>query len=146
MSALLRLCCSNNSLDSNAKEDLGEVRENRSDFNKKFSVIKSDGAYNEEDSKTCNLSYITKNENGYIPQSIINYNSYGMTMQSSTAMITLSNSEALESQIKHINLGLRGKDTFDLELTSDVHSTKVKVNNQNVQYNYNSNKNNRYKR
>lgn len=124
---------SNNPLDSNAREILdsntfGEpVDKNRTDFNNSFNP-------------NSGIEYATKNESGYIPQSIHEYNPSTMAIQSSTMLISLSNNEALEQQLKHVNLGLRGRDIFDLELTSDVYSTKVKVNKQEGAYNFNSNK------
>lgn len=121
---------SNNSLDSNAKEDGAKVKESRATFNNRFSTINN----------TSGITYTTKNEENYIPQSNHVYNSATMAMQSSTNLISLSNDANLEQQLKHVNLGLRGKDIFDLELTSDVYSTKVTVNNQEGAYNYNSNR------
>lgn len=121
--------------DSNAREKLdnesyeGKVEESRTEFNKGFSTI--------DNSK--DIDYTTINESGYIPQSIHQYNSE-MAIQSSTKLIRLTSSEELEEQLKHINLGLRGRDTFDLELTSDVYSTKVTVNGVSGDYTYNSNK------
>lgn len=121
---------SNNSLDSNAKEDGEKVKESRATFNSRFSTINN----------ASEITYITKNEYGYIPQSNHVYNASTMAMQSSTNIINLSNDDNLVSQLQHVNLGLRGRDIFDLELTSDVYSTRVTVNNQSGEYNYNSNK------
>lgn len=121
---------SNNSLDSNAKEDGAKVRETRNTFNSRFSTINN----------ASGITYTTKNENGYIPQSIHEYNANTMAMQSSTNIINLSNDDNLVSKLQHVNLGLRGRDIFDLELTSDVYSTKVTVNKQEGAYNFNSNR------
>lgn len=120
-------------INSNAKEDNASGKSGlttRTDFNNRFSIINNQSG----------ISYNTKNEDGYLPQSNHIYNSKTMAMQSSTNLITLSNSTVLEKQLKYVNLGLRGKDIFDLELTSDVYSTKVSVNGQSGEYNYNSNK------
>lgn len=119
---------SNNDKDSNAKEDNGQVKETRQAFNNRFSVINKDSGIN----------YNTKNEEGFLPQSNHVYNSKTMAMQSSTNKISLSNTASLEEQLTHVNLGLRGRDVFDLELTSDVYSTKVTVNGQSGEYKYNN--------
>lgn len=120
---------SDNEKDSNAKEDNGEIKETRKAFNDRFNTINNQSG----------IEYITKNEEGYLPQSNHIYNPNTMAMQSSTSKITLSNTNSLERQLTHVNLGLRGRDVFDLELTSDVYSTKVTVNGQDGEYNYNSN-------
>ena len=116
-------------INSNAREDFGKAEESRSSFNNKYSTINNESA----------IEYKTLNENEYMPQSIHKYNS-DMAMQSSTALIQLSNNSILEEEIKYINLGLRGRDTFDLELHSDVYSTRVTVNGQQGEYKYNSNR------
>lgn len=121
---------SNNDKDSNAKEDNGKVQEKRKDFNDRFSTINNKSG----------IEYTTKNESGYLPQSNHIYNEKTMAMQSSTNKVSLSNTASLEQQLTHVNLGLRGRDVFDLSLTSDVYSTKVTVNGQDGTYNYNSNK------
>ena len=74
-----------------------------------------------------------------------------MAMQSSTNLISFSNLlsekdysdekdladiQVIENKLKHVGLGLRGKDIFDLELTSDVDNVKVTVNNQQGVYRY----------
>lgn len=123
-------------LDSNAREKLnsetfdGKVEESRTSFNNRFSRIN-----NEKE-----ISYTTENEKGYIPESKHIYNANTMAIQSSTKLITLSESAALEDQLKHINLGLKGRDVFDLELSNDVYSTKVTVNEQEGIYQFNNNK------
>lgn len=121
---------SNNDKDSNAKEDNGQIEETRTHFNDRFSTINNQSG----------IEYTTKNESGYIPQSNHVYNEETMAMQSSTNRISLSNTASLEQQLTHVNLGLRGRDVFDLSLTSDVYSTKVTVNGQEGTYKYNSNK------
>mgnify|MGYP004502264035 FL=1 len=112
--------------ESNAKEDIGKVKETRAKFNERFSVIDN----------TKNIEYTTENTEGYIPESKHVYNAKTMSIQSSTEKITLSADSKVEEQIKHINLGLRGRDIFDLELTSDVAKVQVKVNNQIGTYEY----------
>ncbi len=116
----------NYQINSNAKEDNGPVKETRKSFNDRFSTINNQSK----------IEYTTKNENEYIPQSNHVYNEETMSMQSSTNLIQLSNSKDLEDNIQHINLGLRGRDIFDLELTSDVYSTKLTVNGQSGVYQY----------
>lgn len=119
---------STNAYDSNAKEDNGKVKEYRKSFNNRFSTINNSKGIN----------YTTLNEEGYIPQSNHIYNS-NMAMQSSTNKISLSKNDALVEQLTHINLGLKGRDTFDLELTSDIYSTKVSVNGVAGEYSYGNN-------
>ena len=120
----------NYTINSNAKEDNGAVKETRQSFNNRFSTINNQSG----------ISYTTKNEKGYLPQSNHIYNENTMSMQASTNIIQLSNNVDLEEQLQHVNLGLRGRDIFDLELASDVYSTKVTVNGQEGEYNYNRNK------
>lgn len=121
---------SNNDKDSNAKEDNGKVEESRQDFNNRFSTINNGSG----------IEYTTKNEEEFIPQSNHIYNEKTMGIQSSTNKISLSNTASLESQLKHVNLGLRGRDVFDLRLESDVYSTKITVNGETGTYNYDNNK------
>ena len=121
---------STNNKDSNAKEDNGVVTETRESFNNRFSKINNGS----------DIKYTTKNEEEFIPQSNHVYNETTMSIQSSTNLISLSNTDSLEVLLTHVNLGLRGKDVFDLALTSDVYSTKVTVNGQEGTYNYNTNK------
>ena len=121
---------STNDKDSNAKEDNGVVTETRESFNNRFSKINNGSG----------IKYTTKNEEEFIPQSNHVYNETTMSIQSSTNLISLSNTDSLEVLLTHVNLGLRGKDVFDLALTSDVYSTKVTVNGQEGTYNYNTNK------
>ena len=120
---------STNNLDSNAKEDIGKVKETRSNFNNRFATINKDSG----------IEYDTKNETDYLPQSNHKYNDKTMAIQSSTNAIII-NANTSAAVLQHINLGLRGRNIFDLELTSDVYSTKVTVNGQPGTYNYNNNK------
>lgn len=125
----------NYQINSNARED----EEKRQDFNNRFSKVDNTGASKLDGSEKTSIAYDTKNENGYIPQSNHIYNPETMAMQSSTNQINIG-SGVTEDQLQHINLGLKGRDIFDLELTSDVYSTKVTVNGQTGTYNYNNNK------
>lgn len=113
----------NYTINSNASEN----EYSRKYFNDQFATINKDSGIN----------YTTKNEEGYIPQSRHIYDENKMAMNSNAyvSIATLT-----EDQLQHINLGLRGRDIFDLELTSDVDSTKVTVNGQSGEYHYNSNK------
>ena len=111
-------------INSNANEEFNA----RKEYNNKFSPINKDSLNGNE-----KIDYTTKNENGYIPQSIHNYKPF-MTMKSSTGTIQLDNNPVLEEEIKYINLGLRGRDLFDLELTSDVAKIDVNVNGVNQTY------------
>lgn len=120
---------SNNKNDSNAREDGAKVKETRAKFNARFSTINNESG----------IEYTTINEKERAPQSKHKYDPRTMAMQSSTNLISLSKTAALEEQLQHVNLGLRGKDIFDLELKSDVYSTKVTVNNQSGVYNYGDN-------
>ena len=113
-------------INSNACEDKVPARESRTNFNNRFSKINN----------ASNIKYTTKNEDGYIPQSNHIYNEETMSIQSSTELITFKNDEKLEEQLKYVNLGLRGKDVFDLELTSNVSKVQVTVNNKVGVYNY----------
>lgn len=120
---------SNDPLDSNAKEDGQKVKESRANFNRRFTTINS----------ASGIEYSTVNEQNYIPQSKHKYDSNKMGIQASTNLIQLSKSAELEEQLKHVNLGLRGRDIFDLELMSDIYSTKITVNGQEGEYQYGNN-------
>lgn len=109
---------------SNAEEDLG-VRKN---FNINFATIDN----------TKGITYETINEADNLPQSRYVYNSE-MAMTSSTDTIKIEDYKDKELTLQHINLGLRGRDTLDLELTSDVSSIDVTVNEQTGTYKYNNN-------
>lgn len=124
---------------SNACEDNVNGFKNakkRAEFNNNFAKIGSGIAKDANDKKTMNISYTTKNEEEFIPQSNHVYNANTMAMQSSTDLIKMRCDNNLEEQLKYVNLGLRGKDVFDLELTSNVSKVKVKVNNKVGVYNY----------
>lgn len=73
-----------------------------------------------------------------IPQSRYTYNSNTMSITSSTKTINIADYKDNELTLQHVNLGLRGRDTLDLELTSDVYSVDVTVNNQTGTYYYNN--------
>ncbi len=109
------------------KEDSGcsDVKTRKS-LNNDFSII----------NKGKGLTYTTKNEEGYMPQSIYDENGASMKIQASTNLIKLENNSNLEQNLKYVDLGLRGRDTFDLRLSTDVNSIKVTVNGQNVTYPY----------
>lgn len=121
-------------INSNAREDIGPVKESRNTFNAKFAKIASGEAQYDgnADTKSMDITYSTKNESGFIPQSNHIYSSNTMAMQSSTDLIGIQNDPELEEQLKYVNLGLRGRDIFDLELTSDVARTQVTVNDDKV--------------
>ena len=114
---------SRNENDSNAQENLVT----RTSFNNQFETVDTTGAHHK--GKTINMAYTTKNEEGYIPQSNYVYDANTMSMQSSTNRIQLSKNADIEKALGHVNLGLRGRDIFDLELYSDVSNVCVKVNN-----------------
>ena len=117
-------------INSNASEENNNTNTSlyrvisREDFNEKFETINNSGT---SANGSLKIDYDTVNEEGYIPQSIYKYNASAMYMQSSTTLITLSET-INEEQLKHINLGLRGRDLFDLSLTSNVDNIKVTVN------------------
>ena len=124
---------------SNACEDNVNGFKNakkRAEFNNNFAKIGSGIAKDANDKKTMNISYTTKNEEEFIPQSNHVYNANTMAMQSSTDLIKMRCDNNLEEQLRYVNLGLRGKDIFDLKLTSNVSKVKVKVNNKVGVYNY----------
>lgn len=115
-------------IDSNAKEDNGmytiNKKSSRKDFNTNISKMV----------QARSISYDTKNDANFIPESRYQYDENTMTIQSSTEEIKLKDfmktgtDKCLECS-KYIGLGLRGRDIFDLELTSDVSRVEVTVNN-----------------
>ena len=109
---------------SNAKE--GET--DRKYLNDSFSTIDN----------TKKITYETINEADNLPQSRYVYDSGSMSINSSTEKINIGaySSKTDETYLQHVNLGLRGRDTLDLELTSDVSSVDVTVNGQTGTYNY----------
>ena len=108
-------------INSNASEN-GTSREI---FNDKFSTINNQSE----------ISYTTKNDDGYIPQSNHIYDEDRMTM-SSDAYLNMGMDGLSEGHLAYINLGLRGRDIFDLELTSNVSKIDVTINGQPGTYNY----------
>lgn len=118
---------STNNLDSNADENIGKVKENRTDFNNKFEKINNESG----------IAYTTKNEPNYIPESNYVYNPATMAIQSSTKLIDLqdlANNNTSEVVLTHINLGLRGRDILDFQITSNVASVEVTVNGVSQEY------------
>lgn len=111
-------------VDSNASEDRGKATQKRAKFNNNIQTM--------VDNKE--IQYYQKNDDGYIPESRYIYEASKMSIQSSTDLIELSKfinngtDKCLECS-KYIGLGLRGRDIFDLELTSDVSRVEVTVNN-----------------
>lgn len=118
---------------SNASEDnmtgAADITK-REEFNKRFDLINNESG----------IEYTTKNEEEFIPQSNYVYNDKTMSMQASTSILKMDANEEKVKEIQHVNLGLRGREVFDLELTSDVYSTKVTVNSVDGEYRYNDNK------
>ena len=119
---------------SNACEDNTNGKtgiETRTAFNNRFAKVNASGVYDKNGNKTTDIQYdryIGKTSSGdlIIPQSIHKYNKDKMSIQSSTNNINLG--DYTEEQIKHINLGLRGRDIFDLRLKSSVNSLNVSIN------------------
>lgn len=121
----------NYKIDSNAAEDNGIVKERRLAFNNRFKIINNKGA-----NGAGSISYTTKNESRYVPQSNHVYNKETMGIQACTNLIVLQKSALLEEQLKYVGCGLRGKDIFDLEINSEVAYTKVTINGQTGTYEY----------
>ena len=109
---------------SNAEENKGR----RDKLNKNFAIINNSKG----------ITYETINEADNLPQSRYVYDSGSMSIKSSTESINIGaySSKTDETYLQHVNLGLRGRDTLDLELTSDVYSVDVTVNGQTGTYNY----------
>lgn len=119
----------NYQIDSNAAEDNKDGRlseETRVQFNTRFSKINNESG----------IEYTTENEKGYIPQSHHIYNPKTMAREASTNLIQLSNNGDLEKQLLYVNVGLRGRELFDLELKSEVDYTKMTINGQTGTYDY----------
>ena len=123
--------------DSNASEE-NNITKSRNEFNTDFEKYRDNGE----------VEYYTINKSGRIPQS--RHNSYDKDvlkdeykMYSTTELISMESFKMQEDieTLKHINLGLRGRDIFDLELTSEVEQIKVKVNNVDGVYKYTDNVN-----
>jgi uncharacterized repeat protein (TIGR01451 family) len=105
-----------------------EKESDRKNLNNRFSTINNESGIN----------YETINEENYLPQSRYKYNNSTMSITSSTNTINIADYKDKELKLQHVNLGLRGRDTLDLELTSDVYSVDVTVNNQTGTYYYNN--------
>lgn len=108
----------------------------RKDFNSKFATIN-----NSTKIQGKKIQYDTVNESGYIPESTYKYDPEIMSMKSLTKEIDLSTfmgmgTDKCLERSKYIGLGLRGRDIFDLELTSDVSKVEVKVNGVTGTYDY----------
>ena len=125
--------------DSNASE--GNIKkfadtlkyETRTAFNARFETINNGKE----------IKYNTINKNEYIPESQYIYDPEIMSMKSTTNLIDIStflttthSSDTYLERSKYIGLGLRGRDIFDLELTSDVSKVEVKVNGVTGTYDY----------
>lgn len=118
---------------SNAHEEKYEeyfYKNARKLFNDRFSTINNSSG----------IKYTTTNEKDYAPQSNHEYDSETMRMHSSTNLINMKHYDTKnglsDTPLSHVNLGLRGRDIFDLELTTDVYSVKVGVNGQSNTYMY----------
>lgn len=107
-----------------------EKESDRKNLNNRFSTINNESGI---DYETINIS------DDRIPQSRYTYNSNTMSITSSTNTINIADYKDKELTLQHVNLGLRGRDTLDLELTSDVSSIDVTVNGQTGTYKYNNN-------
>lgn len=107
-------------------EYMGNVQESfedRRNFNNKFATITADGAGN------IPISYKTNNTQGFVPESNYIYDSRYMAMKSSTDVIQLAkNTEDIEAKLQHVNMGLKGRDIFDLDISTNVYQTEVTVN------------------
>ena len=111
-------------VDSNASEDRGKATQKRAKFNNNIQTM--------VDNKE--IQYYQKNDDRYIPESRYIYEASKMSIQSSTDLIELSEfinngTDKCLERSKYIGLGLRGRDIFDLELTSEVSRVEVTVNN-----------------
>lgn len=108
----------------------------RKDFNSKFATINNSTKIQDKE-----IQYDRVNESGYIPESTYKYDPEIMSMKSLTKEIDLSTfmgmgTDKCLERSKYIGLGLRGRDIFDLELTSDVSKVEVKVNGITGTYDY----------
>lgn len=136
----------NYKINSNAKEDGIIKNETRQQFNSRFNNINNGDCVKGINTDIYyKIEYSTKNDAGKAPQSNHIYNPRTMAIHSCTGLINFNKVKELtnnsdittyEDKIKNVNLGLRGRDVFDLELTSDVVSTKVTVNGVDGTYNY----------
>ena len=108
----------------------------RKEFNSKFATINNSTKIQDKE-----IQYDRVNESGYIPESTYKYDPEIMSMKSLTKEIDLSTfmgmgTDKCLERSKYIGLGLRGRDIFDLELTSDVSKVEVKVNGITGTYDY----------
>ena len=126
----------NYKVNSNAAEDNGKVSIKRTEFNNRFNKVNNRSGITYKTNHPAPAADGTR----YLPESIHQYNAKTMMIQASTDKIQLANDANLQEHIGYINLGLRGREVFDLELHSDVYRTKVSVNGQEGVYNYNDNK------
>ena len=114
---------------SNAAEDHGIISdkfETREDFNEKFLTI----------NKENKIKYTKNNDKGYIPNSKYVYDYDTMSICSSTNLVELDDNVDIDRKLKHVDLGLRNRDVFDLELVSDVVKAQVTVNGETAEYDY----------
>ena len=113
-------------INSNAKEDDSKVKEKRTSFNSKFTKINKDSDIDYD--RYIGKTSIEGQEYNIIPQSIHKYDSEKMSMQSATGIVTLADNDVLMNEVKNINLGLRGRDTLDLNVKTEIDNISVKVN------------------
>lgn len=114
---------------SNAAEDHGIISDKfktREDFNEKFLTI----------NKENEIKYTKNNDEGYIPNSKYIYDYDTMSICSSTNLVELDDNPDIDRKLKHVDLGLRNRDVFDLELVSDVVKAQVTVNGETAEYDY----------
>ena len=114
---------------SNAAEDHGIISDKfktREDFNEKFLTI----------NKENEIKYTKNNDEGYIPNSKYIYDYDTMSICSSTNLVELDDNVDIDRKLKHVDLGLRNRDVFDLELVSDVVKAQVTVNGETAEYDY----------
>lgn len=119
---------------SNAAEDHGIISdkfETREDFNEKFLTINK-----ETINKENKIKYTKNNDKGYIPNSKYVYDYDTMSICSSTNLVELDDNVDIDRKLKHVDLGLRNRDVFDLELVSDVVKAQVTVNGETAEYDY----------
>ena len=116
----------NYKINSNAKESDSKVKETRTSFNSKFETINKDS--NIEYDRYVGKTSIEGQEYNIIPQSIHKYDVSKMAMQSATEVITLADNDTLMEEVKYINVGLRGRDTLDLNVKTDIDKISLEVN------------------
>lgn len=110
-------------------EKAGNVQEDlvkRTEFNNKFASIDANGAHGSEGDIT--IQYNTNNLPDFMPESNYVYNR-AMAITSKTNNFQLSkNVEDIEAKLQHVNMGLKGRDIFDLDISTNVYQTEVTVN------------------